>query len=146
MTDNVVIFGKKPEKPAEPRIWVCLCGCKDFKLYENETIKCSLCGKIGEGHWTKNLVDSDEPEPAYQRTAVDHGSIDFAKKSVMRDANDDDTMVLMVARRNGTIRLWTRTDELETDEQKAWLRTCFGGAAALALGEKWVDEKYGPKP
>lgn len=130
-------FGKQPEtaEPEELKIWVCVCGCKDFMLHENGATECGLCGKIGEGHWTEGLVDSAEPKPAYVRTTVDHGTVAFAKERVLRDANDDDTMILIIGRRDGTIRLWTKSDELVTPEQKDWLRSMMKGATGLMLDE-----------
>lgn len=144
MTDNVVTpaFGRKPEaEPEEPRIWVCVCGCKDFMLREDETTECALCGRLGDGHWTKNLTDSDEPPPSYIRTSVDHGTIDLAKKSLLRDVDDADTLLLVVGRRDGTLRAWKKSDELESPEQREWIRSMMQGATALMLDEKFETEE-----
>lgn len=146
MSGNIIkpAFGKKPEaEPEDPRIWVCVCGCKDFMLHEDETTECALCGNIGDGHWTKNLVDSDKPKPGYIRTSVDHGTVDLAKKSILRDVDEPDTLILVVGRRDGTLRAWTKSNELETPEQKEWLRSMMQGATGLMLDE---PHETGEKP
>lgn len=137
MSDNVITpaFGRKPDEPdSEPRIWTCVCGCQDFELYEDNSTRCSLCGTVGLGHLFE-IAQSDGEPPSAIRTSVNHGSIDLAKKSVLRDADDGDTMILMIARRDGVVRLWTKSDELTTDEQKRWIRSRFDAAASLAVGE-----------
>jgi len=58
---SVVPF-KKPE-PKQPRIWVCLCKCEAFWLYEDGRIQCMQCDAFHDemkGVWSP-VVAEDEP-------------------------------------------------------------------------------------
>ena len=125
-----VIEFKKPE--TENRIWTCQCGCQTFELYEDNTTVCPLCGTVGEGHWREDLKVLEHTD-APVRSTVHHGSPEFARAAVMRDAKSDDTVILVSIKKSGLTRVWSDTSHFETDEQKEWLRQTVKGAAELML-------------
>jgi hypothetical protein len=134
MSDNIVTFRGKTEKPKEPEerlIYVCSCGCRTFNLYADGNIVCSYCdGELGPGAgdpegWRRCL---QPPPPVVEKddggTLNEHQLPDstLARRSVMKKINqwaDSGNLVMVYAyHENGAGSGWM---DISSDEQKEWM-------------------------
>jgi hypothetical protein len=120
MDDSVVPFPRPAPDTAQPQvIWVCSCGCSTFLLEQTGQAYCAACSSTaGSGGWTPPPTDRmwDGPEPVYD--VQGNGSIDFAKRRMLKHAESPDAAAIIIVREDGTINTWAN---LDTAEQVAWL-------------------------
>jgi hypothetical protein len=121
-------------------IWVCgHCGCRNFELHMDGTAECSSCHhRSGEpGNWIENLVvaDGEPADHGGNREIIALGSESLARARVIKRAQQDDAVVVMVILRDGTVSAWGDVVENETPERKSWLRHYFSVGLSLLFGE-----------
>lgn len=116
-----------------PRIWVCDCGCSTFELWADGSSKCAACGSNHEGHGSGWLERSQDRESRHSDgdTFTDvqgNGSEEFARRRVARMAADDDAALVVLARNDGSVSVWSKA---ETKAQTKWARQRLKIAAKL---------------
>ena len=120
------------DKP-EPRVWICACGCSSFELFSDGTVRCAACQGLHDNYVAGWLTRCGDRETAIDETETfssvgGNGSMDFARRRIAQIAQDDSTVLLVVARRDGHVSTWAVAD---TDEQFDWVRERLSQAADL---------------
>lgn len=116
-----------------PRIWICDCGCSTFELLSNGTARCAACDADHEGvgsGWLDRSEDRRSPH-AEKETFADvqgNGSVEFARRRVAQMASDENAVLLVVAREDGSLSAWSKA---ERAEQFAWAEEKLKQATAL---------------
>jgi hypothetical protein len=117
---NIIDFQKR-----ERLIWTCgHCGCSTFYLYSDETTECAGCGHASEGgEWVTPLAEekkSPEKNNAGSINSIAIGSVEFAKRRVLKKINDNSGELAFVASwfEDGGMTSWSGA---QTDEQKDWV-------------------------
>ena len=112
----------------EKLVWVCgLCDCTTFRLYNDGTVECALCGSVSDDTdgWVESLKDKpvkegETDEGTWSVTGI--GTVDFARKRVMRMINEweENGKLAVVAAwdLDGDAKMWA---DIETQEQKDWM-------------------------
>ena len=110
-----VVEFKKPS----PLIWVCECGCTTFQIFSDGNVTCAGCGAphADEGSGWLDLPPENQhsgldPDKTY-RDVMGNGSVDFARQRLIRMAQSLENALIMVARYDGSISLWS---DAETPE------------------------------
>lgn len=116
---EIVSFGK-----AERLVWVCgECGCSTFYLYNDTTSECAGCGRVSDGgEWVTPLQDKKQSPEKNNGGCVDVisiGSVDFARRRVLKKIADNPEEIALVARwtEDGDMTSWSAA---ETPEQRDW--------------------------
>lgn len=117
-------------EPAEPNIWVCVCGCSTFELCSDATATCAACGNKPdpeEGGWfTPPETDATWEGDAPVRDISGNGSVEFARYQLSSYAAAPDAALIVVVQENGTRHAWANA---ETDEQVEWAERALAKAA-----------------
>ncbi len=135
--------GREGEEAAPPEAvtitWVCNCECNTFLLHANSTVECANCGThqapADVGYWMKQLAPADSPatpdrsEPP--TSVIDLGDPAAAVRTLLTRFDPSEMSVIVVVHREGGIQMWGRNN-IETEEQLAWLRRKFGAAIEMA--------------
>jgi hypothetical protein len=112
---NDVIPFKKPES----LIYVCACGCATFELWNDLTATCSFCRKNPSeevGGWTEagHVWAGDE----YTRDVVGNTLPSFARRVVMKHAEAENAVAVLVVKDTGSSHFW---GDVSTLKQLEWL-------------------------
>ena len=122
-----------PEPPTERKIWVCSCGCSTFTLLSDGSVECAMCEEPShddQGGWTMPGTATEWSGDAPVRDIAGNGSIEFAKRLILKRAEAEDAALVVVADRDGAIHTWS---ECETEEQFAWAGRKLDDIKALVL-------------
>lgn len=119
---EIVNFPAKEKQP-EPLIWVCECGCSTFELCNDGTGRCALCNSVigdeAEGGWLVPATDKEWEGDDPVRDVSGNGEPDFARRVTSKRVLEDDVVLVVVVKQDGTVSTWT---DIETDEQRAWAK------------------------
>jgi hypothetical protein len=129
-----------PFKNAKPlpeiKVWVCLCGCCTFEMLSDSTARCAMCAGViagEEGGWHAPDVDTVWDGDAPVRDVYGNGCEDFARRLVVRYAEDPDACAVLVFSHDGAIKTWCA---VETPEQLEWFYRKLDEVRAL-VGKKF---------
>lgn len=131
--DNVVPF-----KAAEEMIWVCArCSCISWKLLNTGEVECCGCGHRSEGgNWAEELeVAAPQSPNDTQRVITHYETADFARAALLKSGKADDTVAVIVLKRDGHIGTWASLDHDEPEARKDWVRRHTAIGAAMICGE-----------
>lgn len=116
---NVVDLPKR-----ERLIWTCAhCGCSTFYLYNDQTSECAGCEHVSAaGEWVTPILNkphAPEKDNAGSLSVIAIGSIQFAKRNVVKKINARSDEIAMVAAwfEDGSSTSWAGA---ETEEQRQW--------------------------
>lgn len=129
---SVVTFpgNKGPEEPpkAEKLVWFCKCGCSSFELSSDGTTECVNCGTIStsaddDAAWFMRKPPVPDATKEFEGTEIMitaiHNSPE-ALKRVLASASHDDTALVAVVRKNGSIKTW-KSGEFDQGDEVSWL-------------------------
>lgn len=116
---NVVELNKP-----EPMLWVCDCGCSTFELLSDGTARCAGCNASHDGMDGGWLEKAGDKRTKYAEGDIvadvqGNGSVEFARRRLAKIAADDDVSLLIVAKRDGAVSVWS---EAETEAQLKWVK------------------------
>lgn len=116
---EIVNFPAKEKQP-EPMIWVCGCGCSTFELLSDGAAKCALCQEaINDGGWLVPATDKEWDGDDPVRDVSGNGEPDFARRVTSKRVLEDDVVLVVVVKQDGTVSTWT---DIETEEQREWAK------------------------
>lgn len=105
---------------AEPRLWVCDCGCSTFEIREDASICCAHCAVISQtelgGWYSPEAKAAAEPE---RFVVAGNGCVDFVRRRLSKTMMDDDVVGLVMIRDEGTVSFWHTAD---TPERVKWFK------------------------
>lgn len=106
----------------EDLVWVCGCGCSTHFVYEDGHIECASCRDTVTGAWDAERKD-EAPEPKerpeqFSKTLIDFDSEESALRDVLRLADKERSVAVIVMQEDGLTRAWGK--EFDTDEKRAW--------------------------
>ena len=122
---DVTQIGPRPDV-----IFVCNCGCSTWRLLQDGAIECAACDNRSTttGSWYTVQPEAKEfgGEPFVDIQG--NGSVEFARSRLQRMATDPDLSLILLARGNGAIHMWSSA---ETKKQVKWTLRRFKEAVDL---------------
>ena len=126
-----------------PRIWICDCGCSTFELLSDGSARCAACEADHEGIGSGWLERSEERKAGHTEAETfsdvqGNGSVGFARRRVAKMASDENAVLLVVARQDGSMSTWAIA---ETADQVEWAEQRLKQASELIKRkmDQWVD-------
>lgn len=110
------------EAEAEPRIWVCMCGCSTFELLSTSEVRCPVClttSEAPDGAWFAPETDGEWDGEPPVRDISGNGSVEFVRHQLSKYAGEEDACAVVVMKRAGSVHAWSM---VETAEQLQWFR------------------------
>lgn len=104
---DITRIGEKPDV-----IFVCTCGCSTWRLLDSGAIECAACDSRGTdfGSWYTKKPDVPPRDETPFSDVQGNGSIEFARARLERMAGDADVKLIAIARKDGSVHLWTDAD------------------------------------
>lgn len=122
---DVVQFGaKRDETPKTRNYFACTeCRCLTWYMFSDNEVRCAGCDNTAvNGEWRKGLPEATEDDPPVEggkhHAKVDLNSSGAAKARHLRNARDNDCVLLARIERDGEVGVWS--EGWTTPEQKAW--------------------------
>jgi hypothetical protein len=119
---------------ASKQIWVCLCGCSTFQIFDDGSTECSACGQWTPddgGGWVEELAGRGSFEGDCFADTQGNGSVEFARARAAKIACQPDVKLVVTASESGALVCW---HVVSNEEQRAWALEKLDAAKKLIEG------------